>query len=80
MRDYWYLPKPPRVLGALKDKNWSYIRRAGQVREELFDLSKDPKEQRNLAADPAVLTTLQQMRAALDGLTGGPLSTERFSR
>ena len=67
---------PP--LGALKEDDWSYIRREGDVREELFHLSEDPGEQRNLAGDPAARTTLQQMRAALDRLTGGPLSPGRF--
>ena len=41
--------------------------------------SEDPKEQRNLAGDPAAQTTLEQMRAALDRLTAGPLLPERFS-
>ena len=63
--------RPP--LGAVKDGEWSYIRREGDVHEELFHLREDAKEMRNLAGDPAAQTILQQMRAALDRLTGGPL-------
>ena len=62
-----------------RNGDWSYIRREGDVREELFHLREDAKEQRNLAGDPAAQTTLEQMRAALDRLTGGPLLPERFS-
>jgi len=80
MRDDWDAPKQLPALGAVKDKNWSYIRQEGQVREELFHLSEDANEQRNLAGDPSAQTTLQQMRAALDALTEGPLLPERFSR
>ena len=73
------LPKQLSPLGAVKEAEWSYIRREGDVREELFHLSEDAKEQRNLAGDPSAQTTLEQMRAALDRLTGGPLLPERFS-
>jgi arylsulfatase A-like enzyme len=79
-RDAWGVPKPLSPRGALKEKNWSYIRREGDVREELFHLREDPSEQHNLAGDPAAQSTLQQMRAALHRLTGGPLLPERFSR
>ena len=78
-RDYWGLPKQLSPLGAIKEEEWSYIRREGDVREELFHLSEDAKEQRNLAGDPAAQTILEQMRAALDRLTEGPLLPERFS-
>ncbi len=79
-RDAWGVPKPLAPLGSLKEKDWSYIRREGDLREELFHLREDPKEQHNLAGDPAATMTLQQMRAALNRLTGGPLLPERFSR
>jgi arylsulfatase A-like enzyme len=66
-------------LGAVKEQDWSYIRREGNAHEELFHLPRDPKEQRNLADDPAAQSTLQHMRATLDRLTGGPLLPERFN-
>jgi arylsulfatase A-like enzyme len=78
-RDYWGIPQQLFPLGAVKEKDWSYIRREGNVREELFHLSEDAKEQSNLAGDPSVQATLQKMRSALDRLTEGPLLPERFS-
>jgi arylsulfatase A-like enzyme len=78
-RDSWGVPRPLPPLGAVKDADWSYIRREGDVREELFHLSRDPKEQHNLSGDPTARTTLQRMRAALDRLTGGPLLPVRFN-
>jgi arylsulfatase A-like enzyme len=79
-RDSWGVPRPLPPLGALKENIWSYIRREGGAREELFHLRADPGEQHNLAGDPASQSALQQMRAALDRLTGGSLSPDRFSR
>jgi arylsulfatase A-like enzyme len=78
-RDYWGLAKQLSPLGAIKDEEWSYIRREGDAREELFHLRDDPKEQRNLAGDPAARTTLEQKRALLGRLTVGPLLPQRFS-
>ncbi len=65
-------PNNSLPLGAVKERDWSYIRRERDVREELFDLQRDPREQHNLAAEPAKKSTLEQMRAALDHLTAGP--------
>jgi arylsulfatase A-like enzyme len=79
-RDSSGLPKSTWPLGAIKDAEWSYIRREGDIREELFRLRDDANEQRNMAGDPAAQTTLQQLRAALDRLTGGPLLPQRFNR
>ena len=79
-RDSSGLPKPTWPLGALKDAEWSYIRREGDIHEELFHLRDDVDEKRDLASDPSARSTLQQMRAVLDRLTAGPLSPHRFSR
>ncbi len=77
-RDSSGLPKPTWPLGALKDAEWSYIRREGAVLEQLFHLREDAKEERNLAGDPAAQPTLDRMRGALGRITGGPLLPERF--
>ncbi len=74
------LPRKTWPLGALIEGEWSYIRREGDLREELFHLRGDAKEQRNLAGEAAVQPRLERMRAALGRLTAGPLSPQRFSR
>ena len=79
-RDSSGLPKPTWPLGAPEDAEWSYIRREGDIHEELFHLRDDVDEKRDLASDPSARSTLQQMRAVLDRLTAGPLSPHRFSR
>ncbi len=79
-RDSYGLPKKTWPLGALSDGEWSYIRRAGNVREELFDLRQDAQEQRNLGGNPTVQSILERMRTALDQLTAGPLLPQRFNR
>ena len=56
------LPKKTWPLGALNEGEWSYIRREGDLREELFHLREDAREQRNLAGDPAARPTLERMR------------------
>ena len=66
-------------LGAVKELEWSYIRREGDVREQLYHLSEDANEQRNLVNDRTVRPTLERMRKRLYELTGGPLSPERFN-
>ena len=45
--------------------NRTYIRREGDVREELFLWRKDASEMRNLAGDPAIKLTVERMRQAL---------------
>jgi hypothetical protein len=47
-------------------------------REELFRLSEDPDERRNLAEDSGVQNVLRQLRAALERLTLDPLLPGRF--
>ncbi len=66
-------------LGAVKERDWSYIRREDNAHEELFHLPRDPNEQSNRAEDPGARTTLQHMRATLDRLTEGPLLPGRFN-
>ena len=78
--DTWGIPKQLAPLRAVLEKDWSYIRRVGDGREELFHLSEDAGEQRNLAREPSARTTLEQMRAALDRLTAGPPGPERFAQ
>jgi len=65
-------------LAALSERDWSFIRREGNVHEELFHLSDDPRETRNLVADPAVQPRLERMRGTLSQLTAGPLTPRRF--
>jgi arylsulfatase A-like enzyme len=79
-RDAYGLPQKTWPLGAVNDGDWSYIRTEGRVREELFHLTTDAKEERNIALDPVQAPTLRRMRDALDRLTGGPLLPERFNR
>ncbi|MFI5455378.1 MAG: sulfatase [Isosphaerales bacterium] len=66
-------------LAALSEGDWTYIRREGDVREELFHLREDANELNNRAGDPAMEPTLERMRQALGRLTGGPLTPQRFS-
>ncbi len=77
-RDPSGLPKPTWPLGALKDGDWSYIRREGEIHEELYHLRTDTSEQHNVAGDPALRPTLEQMRANLGRITNGPLLPPRF--
>ncbi len=65
-------------IGGLADDGWSYIRREGQVHEELYNLRADPKEQKNLVADPSASGVLDRMRVRLQNLTNGPLTPDRF--
>jgi arylsulfatase A-like enzyme len=78
--DYWTATRQRPPLGALKGREWSYIRREADGREQLFRLNDDAKEHHNLAGNPSMETIREQMHKALDGVTGGPLSPERFNR
>jgi arylsulfatase A-like enzyme len=66
-------------LAALTDGQWSYIRREGPVREELYRDPEDARQLRNLAGDPALQPTLERLREILGRLTAGPLTPRRFS-
>jgi arylsulfatase A-like enzyme len=72
------LLKPRWPLAALASGDWTYIRREGDVREELFDLARDADQTRNLASDPASEGAVARMRTALGRLTAGPLLPGRF--
>ncbi len=73
------LLKPRWPLGALAEGDWTYTRREGDVREELFHLREDAQELHNRAADPAMRPILERMRQALSRLTAGPLTPRRFN-
>ncbi len=79
-RDDGGLPRQRFPQAAVKDSEWSYIRRAGDDREQLFHVREDPKEEHNLAGDPSAQTMLQRMREELERLIGGPLVPERFNK
>jgi hypothetical protein len=66
-------------LAALTEGDWTYIRREGEVQEELYRVHEDAQERHNRAGDPAVLPTLERMRRDLGRLTAGPLTPERFN-
>ncbi len=68
------------VVGAIKGREWSFIRHEGNGREDLYHLSEDAKEERNLVSYPSAQSTLEQTRALLYRMSGGPLSPERFGR
>jgi hypothetical protein len=72
--------EPRWPLGALAEGGWTYIRREGDVREELFHLRDDAQELHNLASDQAARPILERKRQALLNVTGGPLTQERFNR
>jgi arylsulfatase A-like enzyme len=73
-----WLDKPRWPLAALTDGDWTYIRREGDVREQLFHVRDDPQEAHDLARDPSMRPTLLRMRDELGRLTAGPLTPERF--
>jgi arylsulfatase A-like enzyme len=65
---------------AVKDSEWSYIRREGDDRDKLFHLREDPNEQNDRAGDPSAQTMLERKRAELERLTGGALAPGRFGQ
>jgi len=71
--------KPHWPLAAVNEGGWTYIRREGDVHEELFHLREDAKELYNLAGSPAARPKLDRMRGSLSGLTAGPLTPQRFN-
>jgi arylsulfatase A-like enzyme len=69
----------PWPLAALTEGGWSYIRREGDVLEELYHLREDPREQHNVAASASSHPRLERMREVLSRLTLGPLTPDRFN-
>ena len=72
-------PRRPWPMAALTEDGWSYIRREGEVREELYHLREDPKEQHNLADSAGSRPRLERMRGVISRLTRGPLTPDRFN-
>jgi hypothetical protein len=62
----------------MAEGGWSYIRHEGDLREELFHLTRDAGEQHNLSGDPGARPTLERMREALGRVTGGPILPARL--
>jgi arylsulfatase A-like enzyme len=69
---------PRWPLASLTEGDWTYIRREENAGEELYHVTEDAREQRNLAADPTAQATLDRLRTALSRLTAGPLTPRRF--
>jgi arylsulfatase A-like enzyme len=74
------MAKPHWPIAAVIDGGWSYIRREGDVREELFHVREDGGEMHNLAGAPAMQPRLDRMRDTMRRLTAGPLTPQRFAR
>jgi hypothetical protein len=73
------LPFRPAPLAALTEGGWSYIRREGEVREELYDLREDPREQNDVAVSAGSRLRLERMREVLLRLTLGPWTLDLFN-
>jgi arylsulfatase A-like enzyme len=69
----------PWPLAALAEGAWTYIRREGDMLEELYHLSEDPRQQINVAGSASSRPRIDRMRAALSRLTLGPLTPQRFN-
>jgi arylsulfatase A-like enzyme len=52
------------AIVSLSSEGWHYLRRSGGE-EELFDLTKDPGEQVNLAQSPESMSTVEELRGRL---------------
>lgn len=78
---YWHYPhyanQGSRPGGAIRDGNWKLIEFYDRERRELFDLSKDVSESRNLAADkPDVVKELAKKLADWRKEVGAKMPTE----
>jgi arylsulfatase A-like enzyme len=75
-----WLTMPRRPMAALTLGDWKYIRREGDIREELFHLRDDAQERHNRAGDPALQPVLERMRGTLSRLMAGTLTSQWFNR
>lgn len=62
----WNLVKELAARGELRPEAAAFAAPTKPI-EELYDLTADPHEVRNLAADPAHASTLRELRALVDG-------------
>ena len=63
--------KPRWPLGAINEGGWTYIRREGDVREELFHVQEDARESHNLVDSAAARAELERMRSRSPGSPPG---------
>ncbi|MDF2157504.1 sulfatase [Algoriphagus sp. CAU 1675] len=69
----WQTPIIP-PSEAIRTERWKYFRYINDpTHEELYDLSVDPQEKNNLAADPSRAKVLQELRAKLEKQTAAYL-------
>jgi arylsulfatase A-like enzyme len=73
-----WVNQPRWPLAALTETDWKYIRREGDVREELFHLPGDAGELQDLAGERTSHPALKRLRENLIRLTDGPLLPPRF--
>jgi len=65
---YGHASKPPTHIErseGVRTRDWKYtvyVDQSGPDREELYDLSRDPLEMKNLVNDPAQQERLRQLR------------------
>jgi arylsulfatase A-like enzyme len=78
-RAYFYAANDDYLLG-VREQNWKYIYNATAGRDELYDLTGDPDEKRNRAAEnPDKCRQLRQRLAAWRDYAGRQLAKARGS-
>ena len=68
-----------QIWASLARDDWIYIRREGNVQEELYDARTDRAELDNRAQLPTMKSVVDRARGLLDKTTGGPLTRNRFN-
>lgn len=72
-RAYFYAANDDYLLG-VREANWKYIYNVTRGRDQLFDLAKDPDEQRNVAAaEPEICQRLRRRLSAWRSYVKGQL-------